>query len=52
MTVIYNLLVGFIGYYIGTDLYNYYKTRTEFYETQNRLNNIENSLNYLKINNA
>jgi hypothetical protein len=47
-TAIYNLLTFLVGYYVGTDFYNYYKARTEFNEIQRRLDNIETSLHYLK----
>ncbi len=44
-TVIYSTLVYFIGYYIGSDFYNYYKFRESFNEIKNELDNIRRRLN-------
>ena len=44
ISAICTLLIYFVGYYIGTDFYNYYKARTEFNEIQRRVDNIELSL--------
>jgi len=47
-TVICNILTYFIGYYIGADFYNYYKSQQNFRELKNDLNEIKSSLNYIK----
>jgi hypothetical protein len=47
-TVIYSTLTWFIGYFIGTDFYNYYKAREEFNELRRRIDDIDRNLNYLK----
>ena len=47
-TAIYSLLTYFIGYYVGGDLYNYYKAREAFHEFKNDLNEIKLSLKYIK----
>jgi hypothetical protein len=48
ITAIYNLLTFFVGYYVGTDFYNYYKFRQGYHELKNDLNEIKSSLNYIK----
>jgi len=52
-TAIYSLLTYFIAYYVGGDLYNYYKTREDFQQVKRQLNDINNKLDNLnnKMNN-
>ena len=47
-TVIYSLLTYFIGYYIGADFYDYYKSQQNFRELKNDLYDIKSSLNDIK----
>lgn len=44
------ILTYFFGYYIGSDLYNYYIYRRDFTQIINNLDRIENSLNRLSSN--
>ena len=48
ITAIYNLLTFFVGYYVGSDFYNYYKFREVYHELKNDLNEIKNDLNEIK----
>ena len=48
ITAIYNLLTFFVGYYVGSDFYNYYKFRQGYHELKNDLNETKSSLNYIK----
>lgn len=48
-TAIYSLLTYFLAYYVGCDLYNYYKTRESFQEIKNKLDDINSNL--YKLNN-
>jgi hypothetical protein len=54
-TVICNILTYFIGYYIGADFYNYYKSQQNFreikddlFDIKEDLLDIKSSLNYIK----
>ena len=47
-TSIYYLMIYFIGYYIGTDLYNYCKYRQDIDEVKNNLNEIKSTLNNIR----
>ena len=48
-TTIYSLLTYFIAYYVGGDLYSYYKTREAFQQVNSNLNEINYKLD--KLNN-
>lgn len=41
------LLSSFFGYYVGADMYNYFKFKNEFREVKDKLDNINSSLNQL-----
>jgi hypothetical protein len=44
-TAIYALLSYFIGYYVGGDLYNYYKSQQNFRHIESELIDIKRKLN-------
>ena len=48
ITILTYILAAFFGYYIGSDMWNYIKFRSEFEEIKQRLDNIENSINYIR----
>jgi len=39
-TIIYSTLTWFIGYYVGADFYNYYKSRQAFDELKSKLDEV------------
>jgi hypothetical protein len=47
-TLIYNTLVYFIAYYVGTDFYNYCKSQQNYREMQADILDIRSSLNCIK----
>lgn len=46
-TIIYSTLTWFIGYYVGADFYNYYKSRQAFDELKSKLDDVSNKLNII-----
>ena len=48
ITILTYILSSFFGYYIGSDMWNYIKFHSEFEEIKQRLDNIENSINYIR----
>ena len=46
-TLIY-MLTSFFGYYIGSDMWNYIKFRSEFEEIKSHLDRIETNINRIK----
>jgi hypothetical protein len=44
-TAIYSLLTYFIGYYVGADFHNYYKSQQNFRHVESELIDIKRKLN-------
>lgn len=47
ITTLTYMLTFFFGYYIGSDMWNYIKFRSEFEEINYRLDSIEDSINLI-----
>lgn len=47
-TVIYSTLCYFIGYYVGCDIYSYYKQTLRYNETINKLDSTINKLDSIE----
>ncbi len=47
-TAIYSLLTYFIGYYVGADFHNYYKSQQNFRKLESDLININSDLINIK----
>jgi len=42
------ILASFFGYYVGSDIWNYYTCRSEFDNIKNRLDKIQSDINHIK----
>jgi hypothetical protein len=42
------ILASFFGYYVGSDIWNYYTSRSEFDNIKNRLDKIQTDINSIK----
>lgn len=43
-TIIYSTLTWFIGYFVGSDFFNYYKDRSDFNEVKDKLDDINREI--------
>lgn len=42
------ILASFFGYYVGSDIWNYYTSCSEFDNIKNRLDKIQSDINHIK----
>ena len=47
-TIIYSTLTWFIGYFVGSDFFNYYKDRSDFNEVKDKLDDINKEIRIIR----